>query len=582
MPLSAVNFITKGPVLHADLLQFFNLFTGVMVDQPVTFSNVLAIGGNQGATTVPLKLYGAVGQTTHLLDLYPDRTSAQPGFGFSAIGNFGWGPGGDAPIDTSLSRIGTQFGTADMAGLSIVPRLRMGGDLDMFGSIVFPSGSAIADGGAGVVNLGTHAAVQSLLYVGFDHGQYLNEVGPGLMGIQPTLLIHGANAAASGLTYANAHLQVRGDDMADVAGTFAMGFSAYTFATNWLQFNPKFYKVTAGTGWPGIALLLDYDVDASVSAGGRISMVNGRVGVGAQLANPNGDLFQTMGAATIGGGLTVHGNTQIDNSLNVDLITIDSAANSGNAKLAFPQSATPKISLYDNGAGDFWGFGINSGELYTVIHNPGSWSIRAGSPSGLQYLLYTLTTIGSDPNVAMLQTQHGGLFIGPGIASADLPNITLYTPNDPQGQGQAFRVITPSTRPASQVGGGEVHIGIRLFCDGDITSGTNMHAVSFMTTSDPRLKSNMTLMPDDMCMARIRAPSVPVYSYTITPPVTGGYPSPTQPDMGFDANDVYRNSPEFAALDSTGTPTAVVYGQMASLLWGALRNLDARCQAKGI
>ena len=120
MPLTAVNFVNKGPVLHNDLLQFFNLFTGVMVDQPVTFKNTVSVGGGQGNTTVPLKLYGATGQTSHLLDLYVDSTQAQPGWGIAATGVMQWGPGGVAPVDTTLSRVGTQNGHAtDTAGLLI-------------------------------------------------------------------------------------------------------------------------------------------------------------------------------------------------------------------------------------------------------------------------------------------------------------------------------------------------------------------------------------------------------------------------------------------------------------------------------
>ena len=41
MPLSATNFIQNGPNLHQDHLQFFNLLTGVMTDQPVTISNTV-------------------------------------------------------------------------------------------------------------------------------------------------------------------------------------------------------------------------------------------------------------------------------------------------------------------------------------------------------------------------------------------------------------------------------------------------------------------------------------------------------------------------------------------------------------
>ena len=148
MPLSATNFVTKGPVLHADMLQFFNLFTGVMLDQPVTFKNTLTLGGNQGSSTVPLKIYGAVGQTGHLLDLYADTGQAQPGFGFGAAGNFAWGPGGVSPQDTFLSRVATQNGHAsDTAGLLVQPYLEVAGPIQA-NSYQFANGATLTGPGA--------------------------------------------------------------------------------------------------------------------------------------------------------------------------------------------------------------------------------------------------------------------------------------------------------------------------------------------------------------------------------------------------------------------------------------------------
>lgn len=157
-------------------------------------------------------------------------------------------------------------------------------------------------------------------------------------------------------------------------------------------------------------------------------------------------------------------------------------------------------------------------------------------------------------------------------------NITLYNVSDPQGGGQSFRTIAASTRPAATYGAGEVHIGLRLFCDGDIEAGTYVHGIAFVQTSDPNLKANMTAFSDDTCMQRVRDPRMPVYTYQITPPVTGGV-TPTIQDIGFSAADVYAASPEFAALDQTSTPVGVTYTNMAALLWGALRQLDARVQA---
>ncbi|HSS25391.1 MAG TPA: hypothetical protein VLL82_13555, partial [Mycobacterium sp.] len=45
MPLNAANMVTNGHLTHDDVLQFVNLLTGVMTDQPVTISNTLRVTG---------------------------------------------------------------------------------------------------------------------------------------------------------------------------------------------------------------------------------------------------------------------------------------------------------------------------------------------------------------------------------------------------------------------------------------------------------------------------------------------------------------------------------------------------------
>jgi len=119
----------------------------------------------------------------------------------------------------------------------------------------------------------------------------------------------------------------------------------------------------------------------------------------------------------------------------------------------------------------------------------------------------------------------------------------------------------------------------------DLGVGHNVTCQQLIQTSDPRLKAGATVIPDSSCMTRIRG-NVPVYSYQLTPPDTGGDdssdPTPTPTDIGFMADDVHANSPEFSALDDQGAAVGVSYSNMAALLWGALRDLDARCQAKGI
>lgn len=117
----------------------------------------------------------------------------------------------------------------------------------------------------------------------------------------------------------------------------------------------------------------------------------------------------------------------------------------------------------------------------------------------------------------------------------------------------------------------EVEIDNFLYVPGDIYAGTRMYAIQFVQTSDPRLKQSMSPIPDDDCMGRIRCP-VPVQTYQLGDAW----------DIGFSAPDMAECSPEFVARDAEGVPAGLSYSNMSALLWGALRQLDARCQAKGI
>src|SRR5215472_899157 len=143
-----------------------------MVDQPITFKNTVNVGGSQGTTTVPLKLYGAVGQTTHLIDLYQDPSQAQPGWGIAALGAMGWGPSGSGAQDTFLSRIATQNGHAsDTSGLLINPYLEVVGNLGIDGALTWKtSGAQIIQGGSGTLALEINRDLYVVRSVGIGTG----------------------------------------------------------------------------------------------------------------------------------------------------------------------------------------------------------------------------------------------------------------------------------------------------------------------------------------------------------------------------------------------------------------------------
>jgi hypothetical protein len=288
------------------------------------------------------------------------------------------------------------------------------------------------------------------------------------------------------------------------------------------------------------------------------------------------------GAATVTG-LTVNGNTTVTGTLGVTLdITCRDLTASRNTTINGTLGVTGAVAT-SNRITSGTDMVVGNGALF--MHSSGDTSIVRQSPGALLMpnTLYIGATdtyiqrsaaIGSDPHPFIFNSTGSGLWI--------LNNgLTFYTPSDPQGGGQSLRVISPSNRSAATYGGGEVHIALRLFVDGDIYSGTYVHGISFIQNSDMAIKQNAAIVSDADCMTRVRNPSLPVYSYEIPPPVEGGI-TPTPTDIGFSAADVHAVAPEFAALDENQQPVGVTYSNMAALLWGALRELDARCQAKGI
>lgn len=295
MPLDAANFHALGPVKSNDMLQFYNLATGVMVDQPVTYRNALSIGGNQGQTTVPLKIYGATGQNTNLIDLYVDRSAAQPGFGFSAIGSFSWGPGGVAPQDTFMSRVAMQNGhVSDTPGLLVTPLMEVDGALTVDGLTTLKGGLA---SGGGPLNLAGNTSITGTLLVSgattlqstlavtglatFTGGITTGAGGltVGNTQINGTLNVTGATVLA-GVATAGSTLHVNGVINANANMNLPGGASI-----TGLRYTMQGGASVIGNGGDRVRLLNHLDVDYDVVVG-RNHQVNGSLNVNANINNP--------------------------------------------------------------------------------------------------------------------------------------------------------------------------------------------------------------------------------------------------------------------------------------------------------
>lgn len=222
--LNATNF-------QPNELQLFNLLTGVMSDQPVTFGNRLSVGGDlrRGAA---LQVYGA-------LEVYGSRDEPRPSFSF--------GPHGMAWGGTLLERTyegGLRVGSLEVAG-----------DLVVRGSIEaeFPFERYIT--------------------------RYLRELRPGVLSTWEHLIIGEADPWQTGLTHGQAALVVRADNLPQGGNSSAASFQCW--AGNWLQFNVRFWDDDPRLGWQSKRLTLDFDADTlTPGTAGRITMKDGKVGIG--------------------------------------------------------------------------------------------------------------------------------------------------------------------------------------------------------------------------------------------------------------------------------------------------------------
>lgn len=110
MALSTTGIVDgESPIAAAHILQFYNLLTGAMTDQPVTLRNRVAIGGNQDAVDNTLTLAGVTAQTGLQLRLLKLLGDTNPSWSVDINGVVSFGPGGASATDTTISRFAAGF-----------------------------------------------------------------------------------------------------------------------------------------------------------------------------------------------------------------------------------------------------------------------------------------------------------------------------------------------------------------------------------------------------------------------------------------------------------------------------------------
>ena len=589
MSLNATNFIVQGPIRSADMKQFVDLFTGVMTDQPVTFKNTLMVGGNQSSSTPPLKLFGVTGQTGNLIELYPTAGSANATFGFGALGNFAWGPGGAAANDTFLSRIALQNGhVTDTAGLLIDPYLEVTGNVKAAGWLF-----------ANNATLTGPAANPFMLEVNQDLKVDRNLFGGAFF--EQVAIVKPANPPAGSLrSYpkADSHyysLNSAGVENAFIDGTTTLGGYLRGTALNAIISVPNnnwiFAKNAAGAEvtWilPGVDNIT-YVQSLSATTG-----IQFRSGSGAALAtlDSSGNLqaggvvaaaanYFRFGAtnssvAWYWDATYIHSTHQIMNNGN----TYFFAANPGifltwSAGIGEIQSSHPLVAPFFDAA--------NAGYVVRVAQSINSAIYFDPATTGL----FQVNLAGTNPTFRFNATTSSRYFdLTPnsptiGMTTFGGTEAKLVAPQFIMG-GSSFAFLNMG-RSVSEVGA-----TVHFYCGGDIYAGGNVSGATITNRSSRKLKEGIVALADEHAMDRVRNPLANPVTFrwsweehqkrqAVEPLPPGSHRSGEQ-HVGFVAEDMQYVVPEAVTFDSTtGEASGIMYGNLTAVLWGAVRNLDQR------
>jgi hypothetical protein len=550
VPLTAVNFVNKGPVLHADLLQFYNLFTGVMIDQPVTFKNAVSIGGSQGISTVPLRLYGTTGQSGHLIDLYTDPTQAQPGFGFSALGSFGWGPGGTAGQDTFLSRVARQNGHAsDTAGLLVQPYLEVMGTVQATGLTSLGGASitgALSAGSAAISGTLTAGAttITGLLTVTGNVNAYYLTTSDGSNGVVQ---------ARNGSLY----LRSSGGANSVIIDTGSGGLTVPAGPIN-----------TTGA--------LSVGGNATIS-GGTLTVSSANSGIlylgDAAISRWNPQQIRFMGNS----GITIAaGNLAFENA-GSQIVFASGGTLSSSASPARLVTNVPfaPFAVTDGGTGG--NINLGSPTVNGVLSCNPTWGVIVQSNVAKGAILFS-------------DNSGTGLYLGLQSDSANGGyHFVGYNKLYAQQwiiEGSSYAYITLG-RSAN-----EIALDVHAITQGDHYVNGTLSAGNVINRSSRVLKSDILGLNNANAMARVMDPRVGPVTFQAAPSVQAeidarGIPPngyrPYARQVGFLAEDMQYVVPEAVAYDATTSEaTGINYGALTAILWAALRDLNTRAVAFGI
>jgi hypothetical protein len=195
----------------------------------------------------------------------------------------------------------------------------------------------------------------------------------------------------------------------------------------------------------------------------------------------------------------------------------------------------------------------------------------------------------SNLTVAGVLTVNGGTTLNNGATINGPSDLTMSTTSIRMANGPVISFAGGGGmswggnigRPADQV-----YLWNTIYSYWDVDCGHHMHAQQFVQTSRGANKLDQITLTDADAMARVRDPRVGIITWRrAEPPTTTPegrevttFTTNDPRDVGFRAEDMNEVVPEVVTSDEDG-PLAIAYGNLTALLWGAVRDLDARLAA---
>lgn len=223
----------------------------------------------------------------------------------------------------------------------------------------------------------------------------------------------------------------------------------------------------------------------------------------------------------------------------------------------------------------------------------GGYALQCGNTNLAIYMSGTNGTIlqfncYGNPNLYRFYNSQTGYYVDCQIGSAWQLNVS-----QPISSPGFFVAAAPGSMQFNQGRNtSEVQLFIHAYDYGSMYIGLDCSATSYATRSSEKYKSNLATVQDGAALARVLDPRVSVYSFDYVIPESHKEADASRPDessrsnpsrIGFLAEEMHLVVPEALAYTvGTGEPDGIAYGELTSLLWGAVRALSERMTRAGI